>query len=202
MTDRLRARGVLHLVVGPSGVGKDALIDRARVARPDILFPRRWITRSADAGGEAHVAVAPEAFEAMAAAGDFALHWRAHGLAYGVPRAMADALGAGRHVVLNASRAAVAQARAQFQPVRVLLVAAPPEALARRIAARGRETEAEARARLDRAPPPPTGPDVRTIDNGGALDDAAAAFLAALAPPVDPEPEAGQSRSRLMEERS
>jgi len=187
-------RGTLHLVCGPSGVGKDTLIDAARAARPDLVAPRRVVTRPAEAGGEAHRAVDPAAFEAMEARGAFLLSWRAHGLAYGIPAEAGAALAEGRHVLANVSRAVVDEARARAAPVRVLLVTAPAEALARRLAARGREAEAEIARRLARAElEGPTGPDVTTVVNDD-LAAATAAFLAALAPPIPaaargPEPE-------------
>ena len=175
-------RGTLHLVVGPSGVGKDTLIAAACAARPDILYPVRAITRPAGPG-EAHEPVSEAEFAACEAAGRFLLAWRAHGLAYGVPASAGTALAQGRDVVVNVSRAVVADARARLAPVRVLALTASPEALARRLAGRGRETEAEIAARLRRTPPPlPEGPDVHIIDNGGPLPAATAAFLAALAP--------------------
>ncbi|MFD1807738.1 hypothetical protein ACFSHQ_04955 [Gemmobacter lanyuensis] len=37
-------------VVGPSGAGKDTLMDAACAARPDLRRVRRWITRPAEAG--------------------------------------------------------------------------------------------------------------------------------------------------------
>lgn len=177
------ARGVLHLVVGPSGAGKDTLIDAVRPLRPDVLFARRHVTRPAGAGGEAHEAVSPEAFDAAVAAGAYALWWRANGLGYGVGPEVAEALAAGRHVVLNGSRAAAPAARARFAPLRVLFVTAPAATLAARLSARGRETAEEVARRLDRAAlAPPEDADVTLIDNGGALGPAVAAFAAALAP--------------------
>ena len=43
-------RGTLHLVVGPSGVGKDTLIAAARAVRPDLIVPTRMVTRPAGPG--------------------------------------------------------------------------------------------------------------------------------------------------------
>lgn len=177
-------RGTLHLVVGPSGAGKDTLLAAAMIARPDIVFPARSITRPEDPGGEPHIPVAPPDFDAMEARGAFALSWRAHGLAYGIPAEAEIALAAGRHVAVNVSRAVIGAARARFMPVRVLLVTASPAALAARLAARGREDAADIAARLARAgPAAPDWPDTTVIRNDGARRDGAAALLAALAPP-------------------
>ncbi len=112
---------MLVLVVGPSGAGKDTLLDAARRALagdPRFHFVRRVITRPADAGGEVHEAVTEEEF----AARDFALQWQAHGLRYGIP---ADAIEAGVVSVDNVSRTIIADAARRFR-VRVIEVTAPP----------------------------------------------------------------------------
>lgn len=177
-------RGTLFLVVGPSGAGKDTLLDAARAALAPgaaFLFPVREITRRDDAGGEHHQAITAEAFAAKRAAGGYALCWEAHGHCYGVDAGIDAALGAGRHVVSNVSRAVINDARRRYHPLQILLVTARPATLARRIAARGRETAAEAEARLLRSVDyPPQGLDVHVIDNDGTIDAAVIAFLAAL----------------------
>lgn len=177
------ARGTLFLVVGPSGAGKDTLIDAARMTRPDLAFPVRTVTRPDTPGGEVIDSVRSEVFVQLEAADGFALSWRAHGLAYGVPAVIADTLAAGQSVVVNVSRSVIAAARERFQPCRVVLVTASLEVLAERLAARGREDASGIAWRLERADyMAPAGPDVTVIRNEGDLDAAVAAFLAALQP--------------------
>jgi ribose 1,5-bisphosphokinase len=105
---------MLVLVVGPSGAGKDTLLDAAKQALADnrrFRFVRRVVTRAADAGGEAHEAVT----EAEFAKRDFVLQWQAHGLRYGIP---ADAITDGIVTVANVSRSIICDA-AQRLRVRV-----------------------------------------------------------------------------------
>ena len=178
-------RGTLFLIVGPSGAGKDSLIAAARsilAPRGTHVFPKRVITRPADAGGEDHVHATPSVFATMAAQGEFALAWAAHGLNYGIPADIETHLAAGRHVVANVSRTVLASARANHAPVRVLYVTAPLPVLAKRLAARGRESAADVAARLGRAgTEPPEGDDVVVLNNDGSLEVAVADFLVALA---------------------
>lgn len=175
--------GRVFAVVGPSGAGKDTLIAAARAARRDLHVVRRVITRPEEAGGEPFEGVTPEAFARRAEAGEFALSWTAHGLSYGIPASVLDAISEGRDVIFNGSRAMLAEAWEVFPNLTVILVTAPINVLAERLARRGRETPNEIAARLTRqlyeVPP---GIPVRVVENGGSLDVAVAAFLAALQP--------------------
>ncbi len=171
---------MLVLVVGPSGAGKDTLLDLARTAladEPRIRFVRRDITRPASAGGEAHTEITQEHFAAHRAS--YALSWQAHGLGYGIPGDITADLAAGHVVVANISRAVIAEAAEKF-PVCVLEITAPPEILAERLAARGRETAADIAARLARQVPLPPGVPVITVVNDRAPALGAAAVTAAL----------------------
>lgn len=174
-------RGRLILVVGPSGVGKDSVIDGARLAlrdRSDVTFPRRYITRPAGLGGEDYISVTEAEFVAMAKRGDFALSWAAHGLRYGVPGSIAADVAAGRQVVANVSRAVIAEARRQFPGLLVVLITASPAILRARLERRGRESPAEIADRLARAAAfTLSGDDVAVLNNDGALSDTIARFV-------------------------
>ncbi|MFN4282968.1 MAG: phosphonate metabolism protein/1,5-bisphosphokinase (PRPP-forming) PhnN [Alphaproteobacteria bacterium] len=177
-------RGTLFLVVGPSGVGKDSLLDgaRAALADGDYVFARRVITRPADAGGETHYEASAADFAAMREAGAFALSWRANGLDYAIPAEIETHLAHGRHVVANVSRTVIDEARARYRPLRVICVAAPAEIVARRLAARGRESAADIAARLARggALAVPEGPDVAVVVNDASLETGITRMLTAL----------------------
>jgi phosphonate metabolism protein PhnN/1,5-bisphosphokinase (PRPP-forming) len=176
--------GVLVLVVGPSGVGKDTLIDGARAAladNPHVVFAQREITRGTEAGGEDHVPVSSQDFAARRAAGAYLLCWEANGHGYGAPLALQDDLRAGRTVVLNASRTVVDEARARFAPVRIASITASPETLRSRLSGRARESALEIEARLARAAAAQvTGPDVTVISNDGPAADGVAALVAVI----------------------
>jgi ribose 1,5-bisphosphokinase len=166
---------MLVLVVGPSGAGKDTLLAAARDALRDDArfgFARRVITRPAEAGGEDHEAITEQEF----AARNLALQWQAHGLRYGIP---AEVIGNREVVVANVSRTVVAEAAERFS-LRVIEVTAPPELRAARLAARGREDEADVAARLARPATLPKHVPIETVINDGLLSDGVARFLAAL----------------------
>ncbi len=177
--DSASPRGRLVAVVGPSGAGKDALIDAALSQRPDLLRVRRVITRPADAGGEDHEAVDEAEFAQRLARDEFAFHWQAHGLSYAIPHAALAPREAGRTVIFNGSRAALAAAQAHDPALAVVLITARDEILAQRLAARGRESPGEIAARLSRGrfPAPPGAHIVR---NDADLATGVARFLAAL----------------------
>ena len=174
---------VLFLVVGPSGVGKDTLIDAAREALrddPEFVFARRAITRPVEAGGEAHEAIDEGDFEAALARGEFMAAWGAHGLRYGIRTDVLDALRAGRNVVVNGSRGAVRTFADAWPQTVVLSISASPELVEARLKARGREDAADVAARLARAVPIEGAPRVIGIANDGAPQEGAARFMSAL----------------------
>jgi len=180
----IQPAGRLVCVVGPSGAGKDTLIDLARAecaGDPRFVFVQRLITRP-PRPGERHQPIDEAAYACERDAGAYALYWRAHGLGYAVPATAAQAIAEGRVVVCDLSRAALAGARSRF-PASVVLVTAPAELRAERIAARGREDVADARARLERSPPAQVEADL-AIENIGPAEHGAArlaAFLRSLA---------------------
>jgi len=145
--------GCLILIVGPSGVGKDTLINGGRddlAKDSNFLFPKRFITRPANYGGEDHFAVNNGQFGEMWRAGEFLLYWQAHGFDYGIPAAIRDRLLEGQSVIVNVSRSVISKAREIVERVQVVEIAVPLSVLARRLAARGREPQHEIEARLNR----------------------------------------------------
>jgi phosphonate metabolism protein PhnN/1,5-bisphosphokinase (PRPP-forming) len=177
-------RGHLVLVVGPSGAGKDSILDGARAALAQdrrFAFVRREITRPADAGGEDHLPVSWDEFRARAVDGRYALAWEAHGCGYGVPASALNPLADGCSAIVNVSRGVVASARARFAPLRVIEITVPAQILAERLAKRGRESAADMAQRLARSAAfQVEGSDVLTIVNDGPLDRSVDSFVVAL----------------------
>ena len=177
--------GLLVLVVGPSGAGKDTMIAgaRARLAgAAAFVFPRRDITRAPDLGGEDYRPVGRGAFGRRRAAGTYCLDWRANELDYGIPKTIERDLAAGRVVVINVSRTVIERAQALYRGrIRIVLVTAPEAVLARRLRRRGREDAADIADRLARAGAyTVAGDGVVTVTTDRPVEQSIAGFVAAL----------------------
>lgn len=176
--------GRLVLVVGPSGAGKDTLIDLARAASANddrVVFARRVVTREASSF-ENNTQVTPASFETARTNGGFAVDWKAHGLSYALPISINEEIRAGRTVVANISRSVIAFLRARYADVVVILVTAPPEVLAARLSARGRDSDGPIANRLLRTAED-FAPDV-TINNVGDPQTHARSLQGAIMSPV------------------
>ena len=184
------ANGHLVLVVGPSGAGKDSVLNGARAAfagQRNMVFPRRFVTRLAAVDSEDHVSMTETEFAIAVAEDAFALWWRAHGNCYGIGRSVEADIALGGVVAVNCSRTAIAEAMERFPRVTVVEITAPPEVLVRRIVARGRETPEQALARVSRETPPfPAGLRTIQIFNDGDLGDAVRQFYQLLVSLQDP----------------
>jgi ribose 1,5-bisphosphokinase len=182
--DRKRRLGGMFIgVLGPSGSGKDTLITLARQAlatEPGFIFPRRLVTRPASPW-EDHDTLTFEAFERGIKDDLFALYWRAHGLGYALARSALRPLEEGAIAVCNISRTSVPAARKTFAAVKIVLVTAPEEVLAERLAKRGRDDAADVSERLSRNEILLTdlAPDL-TIVNAGPIESASTEFIGFL----------------------
>lgn len=171
--------GTFIAVVGPSGSGKDAILEYTRATltgHDEFVFPQRQITRPAGAG-EDHGPVTEAEFAAATNRGEFALTWRAHGLAYAIPAQVLTVVAGGGVVVANVSRGVLGQLPGLFANVRVARVTVSAEVRLRRILARGREDAAAAEARVARIDPAPHHPVDLEIVNDGTLEQASAELL-------------------------
>jgi ribose 1,5-bisphosphokinase len=145
--------GRLVLVVGPSGAGKDTLLNGARAAcayDPAVVFPRRMVTRQ-KSDAEDHDSIDAVAFERAASDGAYALWWQAHGNSYGIPASIDRDIRAGRTVVCNVSRTIIDVARQRYSSVTVVAITAPDEVLQSRLATRQRLSDGSIAQRIERS---------------------------------------------------
>jgi len=173
--------GRLVLVVGPSGAGKDTLLNLARAACAGdraIVFPRRIVTREASSA-EDNRQFDPESFQTALARGEFAVHWQAHGHCYALPRDIDEEIRAERIVVANVSRTVVDAMRRVYADVVVVEITAPSEVLAGRLAMRARGSDGAIELRLRRNVEARVTPDI-TIVNVGDAEPHARQLLAAI----------------------
>ncbi|MEO0978759.1 MAG: phosphonate metabolism protein/1,5-bisphosphokinase (PRPP-forming) PhnN [Pseudomonadota bacterium] len=183
-SDQKLGPGRMVLVVGPSGAGKDTLMSALRERlkdRQDVHFARRAITRACDPDAEDHETLTRDEFDRLVAGGETALSWEAHGLGYVVPKAYDARIALGETVIANGSRRVLERAADKYETAIVLLITAPLDILADRLAQRGRESRADIEKRLQRADLEPQNvANLVRIENTGTVDDGVREMLTAL----------------------
>jgi ribose 1,5-bisphosphokinase len=143
----------LVYLMGPSGSGKDSLLDALRdTSPPGLLVAHRYITRPANAGAENHIALSLQEFQQRKARQLFALDWQAHQTHYALGIEIDLWMQQGFTVIVNGSRAYLPVASARYrQALLPVCLHVSGEVLARRLTARGRESAEQIALRLQRA---------------------------------------------------
>jgi guanylate kinase len=147
--------GILVVISGPGGVGKDTLIEMLRARDPRLTYSVSYTTRSRreyEVDGQHYRFVDEDGFWRLVAAGEMLEHAQVNGSLYGTSVArVEEALQRGRDVILKIDVQGAEQVRAR-RPDAVSIFISPPsmEELLRRRARRGSESpeEMEARQRL------------------------------------------------------
>ncbi len=183
-TDRACSRSRLIYLAGPSGSGKDSLLEAARsvLAEQGIEIARRIITRSAESVGEDALGVSPVQFEQLRKQGAFAMNWQANGLCYGIALQIDTWLQQGKSVLVNGSRGYLHQARARYPDLLVICLEVAPQVLRQRLLARGREPVEEIEQRLARNAhlSNAQAAGMKHLDNSGELGDTLRRLLTLL----------------------
>ena len=176
----------LIYVMGPSGAGKDSLLEWLKDQLPaesPVHFARRTIDRPLQATGEQHESVDAASFASLRYANAFALHWLANGRQYGVRHCELQPLQKQAWVLVNGSRAHLEQVLRDFEGMNVLHISASADVLRARLMTRGRESPEAIEARVQRSVRFDIEPSARVISllNDASLESAGAEMLKSLA---------------------
>jgi ribose 1,5-bisphosphokinase len=167
----------MFLLVGNSGSGKDSILAWAKehwsCPKKELLVAQRYITRPESPETEKFISVSVDEFEKMDKNGDFILKWISYDMHYGVKNDILADLKKGNLVVVNVSRQVIDDTRQRFPGVvKVIFVQVPIETIVKRIQDRGRETDEQVKARVQRAKENETLPGADFIvENTGTIEE-------------------------------
>ena len=149
-------KGLLIVLSGPSGVGKDTVLDRLLKNRSDCVVSLSSTTRAMRPGeteGVEYNFISREKFESLIAAGELLEHAIYSGNYYGTPTKPVEELRAeGKHVILEIEVQGANKIREKC-PDAVSVFIMPPSmaSLRRRLELRRTDSEAEIEARMHTA---------------------------------------------------
>lgn len=148
--------GKLFVITAPSGAGKTSLIDAVMKEDPSLKVSVSYTTRAPRPGekdGVDYHFVDDATFLAMRDRGEFLESAEVHGYRYGTSkRVIAEALARGEDLILEIDWQGARQVRAHYPDCIGIFILPPSiEELERRMRARGQDSEAVIRRRLENA---------------------------------------------------
>ncbi len=149
-------KGVLYIVSGPSGSGKDTILAEVLGQRPDLKLSVSSITRPMREGekeGDKYHFISREEFETLLKNNMFLEHNVFVGNYYGTPKTpVLECLNSGRDMIVEVDVNGAAQIRAKM-PEAVSIFIMPPsfEVLKKRLSGRGTESAELVEKRLNAA---------------------------------------------------
>lgn len=152
--DRYRRKtGLVIVLSGPSGVGKDSVLDEFVKVCPDVIRCVTTTTRSPrpnEQPGKDYNFICVDEFRQMIQEGQFLEHAEVHGNYYGTPRAWVEAqTAAGKDVVLKIDvQGGLAVKKQLHDAIMIFLVPPSLDELERRLRSRMTECENDITKRL------------------------------------------------------
>ena len=156
MGKEAKKQGTLFVITAPSGAGKTSLIKALLEDEPGLELSTSYTTRRPRPGeqnGREYHFVDDDMFRAMEARGEFLESAEVHGNRYGTSKSViTEALERGEDLILEIDWQGARQVRRHY-PDCVGIFILPPsvEELERRMRARGQDSEAVIRRRLENA---------------------------------------------------
>lgn len=156
MVSRIHRGPLLLVISGPSGVGKDAILNRMRLMGAPYHFTVTMTTRPIrpnEKEGVDYIFVDRDLFQRLKADGEFLEFAEVYGNWYGVPKSQVrDALQSGKDVIIKADVQGAATIK-RLAPQAILVFVAPPSMheLERRLRWRLTESTESLRLRLETA---------------------------------------------------
>jgi guanylate kinase len=148
-----KKRGLLVVISGPSGVGKDTIIQRLLALDPNLTYSVSATTRAPRPGevdGVHYRFVSRQKFDELVAKGHFLEHASYNGNLYGTPAGpVEEARAAGNDILLKIEVQGAQQVRKRVSDAIFIFIAPPNnDELARRQELRSSETHQEKTERL------------------------------------------------------
>lgn len=143
----------LYYIVGPSGSGKDAVVQYFRESFAtdlQVIIAHRYITRISD-HTENSIALTQDEFDLRLEKKLFAMAWNANHLSYGVGVEIDAWLSAGMSVIVNGSREYIPVAVDKYSAnIHVIFLDVSDDVLQERLQSRGREDDQGIDQRMER----------------------------------------------------